>query len=73
MLEKNGQKLKFLVTVGQTKDGKGQAESITNFGIKAVDYMLEEQKYSSLSSKKDRLATYMVTSDAYETSQSWIP
>ena len=61
------------MTIGKTKEGKGEAEMISNFGIKVIDYMLEEQKYSNISSMKDRLASYMVTSDSYEASQSWIP
>jgi hypothetical protein len=56
------------VTIGKTKEGKGEPEMISNFGIKVIDYMLEEQKYSNISSKKDRLASYMVTSDSYEAS-----
>jgi hypothetical protein len=49
--------------------GEGQPEHISNFGIKAIDYKIEDTQMQQNSS----LGTYLVTSDSFEASQLWIP
>lgn len=61
--------LKLLVTLGQAVSGEGAPEHVSNFGIRAIDYKIEDSHLESNS----RMATYLVTSDTHEASQLWIP
>ena len=62
--------LKILISVGKLKEGGGQSELITNFGIRAIDYKPEE---SMTTLGSHATSSYLITSDTHEASQLWIP
>ena len=71
--------IKIEVKVGQVEGVEDSCpERITNFGIRAIDFKLEdcslfEQHSHDASSLHHTMDTYFVTSDHYESSIAWLP
>lgn len=66
--------LKILVSVGKlvADEGESRPEQLSDFGIRAVNYKLEDS-LRTLQESRANTGTYFLTSDVHEASQLWCP